>query len=220
MSEKLYKVHEIFPSIQGEGLLVGTPMWFIRFAGCNLHCSFCDTDHTYKRSMTVRNIVDDIFKTTTSSHPRRWVCLTGGEPLLQVDPPLLTELLCFFRGGIAIETNGTIPRVGLLDDIPLDYHPRIHITLSPKKEKEAIFDVQTEVKLIVEDKDDWKDWLSWRMGETDVNEVQHKFLQPCTYTGDPIKSKRSLDRALEILNDFAYRGWRLSVQVHKLIGVQ
>ncbi len=97
-----FKVNEIFQSVQGEGLMVGIPMNFIRFCQCNLSCEYCDTDFNEGEDMGILEIIeklDDKFK---------WVSLTGGEPMLEEN---LMDLIDELRAGgfkILLETNGTI----------------------------------------------------------------------------------------------------------------
>jgi 7-carboxy-7-deazaguanine synthase len=100
------KISEIFYSIQGEGKSQGAPCLFIRCAGCNLNCRWCDTE--YARSGGTEMDVEAILKEASRINPRL-ACITGGEPLLQGDAllPVLAELK---KIGIAteIETNGTL----------------------------------------------------------------------------------------------------------------
>lgn len=98
------RVNEIFLSIQGEGLLTGFPTVFVRFTGCNLRCSYCDTTYSYYsgEEMSAEQICRRI-----SDYGFSRVCLTGGEPLLQEG---LQELIDRLEGcRVAIETNGSIP---------------------------------------------------------------------------------------------------------------
>src|SRR5436305_10697095 len=107
--EMSYAVKEIFYTLQGEGALTGRPAVFCRFAGCNLWsgreddrasavCTFCDTDFVGMdgtgggRFETPEQLADAIASEWGSTEARRFVVLTGGEPLLQVDPPLLEAL--------------------------------------------------------------------------------------------------------------------------------
>ena len=89
------KIYEIFYSIQGEGRWTGLPNIFIRTAGCNLRCTFCDTTYAYdvKREMTVTEIVKEIKKYNCNN-----ICITGGEPLIQIETNKLigffSRLLC------------------------------------------------------------------------------------------------------------------------------
>lgn len=97
------KVNEIFLSIQGEGISTGLPTIFIRFTGCNLRCSYCDTRYSYEdgKDMTVDEIFSEIKR-----HSYKRVCITGGEPLLQEDLNTLLTLLEEYE--VNIETNGSI----------------------------------------------------------------------------------------------------------------
>ncbi|MGD1005486.1 MAG: radical SAM protein [Methanoregulaceae archaeon] len=100
------KIAEIFKSLQGEGKNQGKPCLFIRFAGCNLHCRWCDTPDAQMGGIEMA--LDSVLEQVWRVHPP-YVCITGGEPLLQADQlePLLASLN---KQGtmIDIETNGTI----------------------------------------------------------------------------------------------------------------
>ena len=98
-----YRVNEIFYSLQGEGYYTGTPAVFLRLSGCNLHCPFCDTDHSASTPMEIDTLVN-----TLLSYPSRHLVITGGEPSLQVDR-LLIEVLHDAGFYVQIETNGTHP---------------------------------------------------------------------------------------------------------------
>lgn len=97
------KINEIFYSLQGEGFHTGTPAVFIRFSGCNLKCSFCDTRHEDGTLMSDEEILQAV-----SAYPSNVVILTGGEPSLWIDQAFIDLL---HRAGkyICIETNGTNP---------------------------------------------------------------------------------------------------------------
>jgi len=96
------KVNEIFSSIQTEGPFAGTPATFIRLSGCNLFCSFCDTDHSYFEELEVDAIVDVI-----QHKGHRLVVITGGEPFLQDFSELAQELIDR-NFVVQVETNGTL----------------------------------------------------------------------------------------------------------------
>ena len=116
----LLPVVEIFYSLQGEGLRAGQATVFVRFAGCNLACDFCDTDFRVKETYTVPALAEEIERVGGSC---RWVCFTGGEPTLHNLLPLCKALR--ERGyRLQIETNGTRPQ----PDWKID-----HITVSPKQ---------------------------------------------------------------------------------------
>lgn len=99
------KVSELFASIQGESTLQGIPSVFIRLAGCSLNCRYCDTRYarTGGTEMTVEEIIDRV-----SSFRLSFICITGGEPLLQEETPELAEILVNRGYQVSIETNGTI----------------------------------------------------------------------------------------------------------------
>lgn len=107
------RVNEIFHSIQGEGILTGVPMVFIRLQGCNLRCSWCDTTYAQDGNggelMTPVQVANTIKQLV--SYNKRWLCITGGEPLLHTEE--LWELIhALKRTGIyniEVETNGSFP---------------------------------------------------------------------------------------------------------------
>ena len=100
---KLYKVNEIFYSLQGEGCFTGTPAVFVRMSGCNRTCTFCDTDFKAYTPMTADEIVAEVMK-----YPCTHVVLTGGEPTMQIDNALV-ERLKEQGKYLQIETNGSLP---------------------------------------------------------------------------------------------------------------
>jgi len=105
------EVSETFASLMGESTRAGMPAYFIRLTGCNLRCRYCDTAYAYEggRQMTVAALVE-----TARAQPQRVVLVTGGEPLLQAETPvLLTELV---EAGFTtcLETNGSLP-IGAVD---------------------------------------------------------------------------------------------------------
>ncbi len=98
-------VNEIFHSIQGESLYTGLPCIFIRLTGCNLRCTYCDTEYAYTEgeNKNIESIIKEIEQYNCSL-----VELTGGEPLLQEKTPLLIEKLLILGYKVLIETNGSI----------------------------------------------------------------------------------------------------------------
>lgn len=98
-----YEISETFFSLKGEGVWTGFPMYFIRLAGCNLNCSFCDTDSSVKR------VVDDeeILAELKQYSPTR-VVITGGEPLIHPEVPHLVNLIKHYGASVHLETNGSI----------------------------------------------------------------------------------------------------------------
>ena len=98
-------INEIFNSIQGESLYAGLPCTFIRLTGCNLRCSYCDTRYAYEEgtSLIVTDIIDRV-----SGYGCPLVEITGGEPLIQNETPLLITNLIENGYKVLLETNGTI----------------------------------------------------------------------------------------------------------------
>ncbi len=121
----ILKITEIFPSIQGEGLRQGEPTIFIRLSGCNLKCSFCDTKYAWKEGQqySVDQVLEEVRK-IRQSFPAQWICITGGEPLLQ-DIDGLTKTRKKAGLKIQVETNATLYRT-----VPVDWY-----SISPKPDK-------------------------------------------------------------------------------------
>ena len=107
-------ISEIFASIQGESTLAGIPTVFVRLAGCNLSCTYCDTPYAQGDGDNIS--VADILTRIESFHLRT-VCITGGEPLLQDDLPALVEKLRTAGYKISIETNGSLPTAWIPSDV-------------------------------------------------------------------------------------------------------
>ena len=119
------KINEIFYSLQGEGYHTGTPAVFIRFSGCNLKCSFCDTQHEAGTLMTDDEIIAEV-----SKYPAVTVILTGGEPSLWIDDALIDRL---HEAGkyVCIETNGTRPLPESVDWVTCSPKQGEHFFLQP-----------------------------------------------------------------------------------------
>ena len=110
------RVHSIYPAIQGEGCLTGVPMVLVRFQGCNLRCSFCDTKETWDpaagKEMSIKEIAEQVQRTTQG---HAWVLITGGEPAIQEDLDVLVSVLHDLSYEVAVEANGTLPLAGAFD---------------------------------------------------------------------------------------------------------
>ena len=193
------RINDIFYSLQGEGHNTGRAAVFIRFAGCNLRCSFCDTEFDTYREMSDEEILEAI-----SQYPARFVVLTGGEPTLQVDEAFV-ELLHQHGYEVAMESNGTRPAPQNLD----------WLTVSPKVRSEKL-EVKSE-KLA--------DELKVVFDETTAPEsyllpftsslLPLLYLQPCD-TGDAARNEAIVARCVEYIKEHPW--WRLSLQTHKLVG--
>ena len=149
------KINEIFYSLQGEGFHTGTPAVFVRFSGCNLKCSFCDTQHEAGTLMT-----DDEILAEVNRYPARMVILTGGEPSLWIDDSFV-ELLHKAGKYVCIETNGTSPLPETID----------WVTCSPKPQATLGLTRMDEVKVVYQGQD---------IAPYEQLPASHFFLQPCS----------------------------------------
>lgn len=185
------KINEIFYSLQGEGRFTGTPAIFIRFSGCNLKCSFCDTDHRIGIEVSIDEIINEIKK-----YPSKFVVITGGEPSLQVNMAFVERL---HNEGyyVAMETNGT-----RLCPPNIDW-----ITCSPKYEKVVVKRID-ELKVVYEGQD---------MSQYDGLEAKEYYLQPCDYK-DVEKNKINIERTIKFIKENPK--WKLSLQTQKILNVQ
>jgi 7-carboxy-7-deazaguanine synthase len=208
-----YSVKEIFYSLQGEGRNAGRPAVFCRFAGCNLWsgreqdrstaaCNFCDTDFVgtdgegggrFADAAALASAVEQMWN---GGRERRFVVLTGGEPLLQIDDTLLHALHAFgFE--IAVETNGSLPAPPGID----------WITVSPKGAVPLVQKSGNELKLVYP--------------QTGVDPecfqrlaFEHFFLQPMDGPDLGSSTAAAIDYCLRHPN------WRLSLQTHKFTGIR
>jgi len=118
--EQKLKINEIFYSIQGESSFAGLPTVFIRTTACNLRCTYCDTKYSYNEGefMTLENILQSV-----KDHGAEYVCITGGEPLLQKEIHILINILCDAGYKVSLETSGSKsiknvdPRVKIILDV-------------------------------------------------------------------------------------------------------
>lgn len=209
-------LHHMFPTIQGEGPFVGTPAVFVRLAGCNLQCPACDTDYTSKRQMfKARDLVAEVQK--ISARPRQLVVITGGEPFRQSLRPFVDKLLEYdYR--VQIETNGV-----LYQDLAYSF---ISVVCSPKTPRISpeLEPYLCALKYVVRAGEiDPKDGLPLttmgmttpvaRPGRTFRGEV---FVQPLD-EGHAGKNLENEQAAVESCMKF---GYRLSIQTHKIIGLE
>jgi 7-carboxy-7-deazaguanine synthase len=202
------KTIEIFASVQGEGLRQGEPTIFVRLAGCNLRCGFCDTKTAWAsgQEMTVEAIVEEVVR-LRREYPTTWVSLTGGEPLAQEIGPLTLRLhVAGFR--VQVETNGTFPPVAHTDWLTVSPKPPDY-NVHPRLKKAA-----REVKLVV-----------CRSLTLDGIRTVRALFPPTT----PIilqpqsNAAWSREKALKLLEGASRSGLggiRVSVQLHKVYGLR
>ena len=207
-----YAVKEIYTTLQGEGAHTGRRAVFLRFAGCNLWtgreqdraeaaCTFCDTDFVGMdgpgggRFLDAAALADAVEREWGATADHRYVVCTGGEPLLQLDAPLIDAL--HEKGfEVGVETNGTqLPPQGL------DW-----ICVSPKADTEILLKSGSELKLVypqpLAPPQRFEDWA-----------FDHFFLQPM----DGPAQQENIQAATAYC--LAHPKWRLSLQTHKLIGL-
>lgn len=208
-----YAVKEMFLTLQGEGVNVGARAVFVRFAGCNLWsgrevdrasavCRFCDTDFVGidgvggGRFADATALADAAEGHWGPDRAARFVVLTGGEPMLQIDESLVEALHA--RGfRIAIETNGTLP-----------VHPGIDwVCVSPKAGSTVVQQRGDELKLV------------WPQPGTDLEAIEgwdfdHFLVQPMD------DAEAEANKAAAIALAMARPRWRLSLQTHKLLGLR
>ncbi len=210
-----YTVKELFYTLQGEGANVGRAAVFCRFAGCNLWtgreedradatCRFCDTDFVgvaadggkFADPAALARAVASLWPAPHGNASRRFVVCTGGEPLLQLDQPLV-DALHAERFAIAVETNGTRPAPAGLD----------WICVSPKARAPLVLTSGNELKLVYPQEG----------GEPERYEhldFEHFFLQPMDGPDVEANTRRALEYCL------GHPRWRLSLQTHKLLGIR
>ena len=188
------RINEIFTSIQGEGFFTGVPAVFVRTSGCNLQCSFCDTDHQDGEEMSIETILKEVEKSNIHH-----IVITGGEPTIQPELSQLVEQLHANKYFIQIETNGTRPIPPLVD----------WITCSPKSLTNIAVKHPHELKVVYQEQD--------MTPYEELFQAEVWSLQPCD-TSNAARNKELLNAAIQfILN---HPKWRLSLQTHKMIGVR
>lgn len=197
-----YRINDIFYSLQGEGHNTGRAAVFVRFAGCNLRCPFCDTDFDDYREMSIEEILKAI-----GNYSTRFAVLTGGEPTLQADE-LFVEKLHAKGYEVAMESNGIRPAPRNLD----------WLTVSPKKVAGSGQDtpqgkIPDELKVIFEEDTDPAVWL-FTLNPPATTEL---YLQPCD-TGNAERNASILQACVDYIKK--HPQWRLSLQTHKLIGIK
>ncbi|MFL6844311.1 MAG: 7-carboxy-7-deazaguanine synthase [Allosphingosinicella sp.] len=205
-----YAVKEIFLTLQGEGMQAGRRAVFLRFAGCNLwsgreqdraraQCTFCDTDFVGTDGANGGRYDADGLAAKVAElwqgGERPLVVVTGGEPMLQLDPPLIDAL---HAGGfeVAVETNGTLAAPAGLD----------WICVSPKAGTEIVQRSGDELKLV------------WPQAGIDPESLtgwdfRHFLIQPLDGADREASTAAAIDYVLH------HPRWRLSLQTHKLLGL-
>lgn len=208
----MYKVKEIYYTLQGEGAQTGRPAVFMRFTGCNLWsgreedreaavCSFCDTDFVGTDGVNGgRYTAEELAAAVDALWPgeagKRYVVCTGGEPLLQLDKALI-DAFHQYDFEVAIETNGTLPLPEGID----------WICVSPKANTDIVVRKGNELKLVVLQ-------ANWPPTLFEEWEFDHFYLQPMDGPQVEDFTRWAIDYCLK------HPLWKLSIQTHKLIGMR
>lgn len=206
-----YSVKEIFLTLQGEGAQAGRRAVFMRFSGCNLWtgreqdratavCQFCDTDFIGTDGegggkFATAEALAQAVSATWGEGDRRYVVITGGEPMLQLDDALVAALHA--EGfEIGVESNGTLPATPGID----------WLCISPKARSEVVQRSGNELKLVWPQPGiDWEAMQDWTF--------DHHLIQPM----DSVARAENLQAAIDFV--MAHPRWRLSLQTHKALGL-
>jgi 7-cyano-7-deazaguanine synthase len=203
-NDKNYYINEITYSIQGEGLNVGKPFIFIRFSGCNLKCDFCDTNHLPNKPMKLSEIIAEISQYKTQN-----ISLCGGEPSLQINSNLINTLktLGYY---LQIETNG-------LKKIPKGID---HIVVSPKGNLVKVYNnfhynKIHELRFVVTDS--FNELISDNQFFAPLVGISENLILSPVFDDNKL-NEESLKKILALI--MVHPQIRLSVQMHKLIGIE
>ena len=204
----ILKISEIFSSIAGEGLRSGEPTIFLRLAGCNLRCAFCDTKFSWQggRDYSEEQIIE-IVERIHGRFPTDWICLTGGEPLLQDVRPIIQRLR---REGfkIHLETNGTIYRPLRVDWLTLSPKPRAYGFAQELTAK------ANEVKLVV----------SKELTLDVIRNLREKFPAQTPILLQPESNRKwSMEMGIKLLKqtlNLGLKNIKISAQIHKIYGLK
>jgi 7-carboxy-7-deazaguanine synthase (Cx14CxxC type) len=207
-----YAVKEIFYTLQGEGANAGRPAVFCRFAGCNLWsgreqdrstavCQFCDTDFVGMdgenggKFVTAAELVARVAALWPAGEAHRFIVCTGGEPLLQIDAPLIDALHA--EGfTIALETNGTLP-------VP---HGIDWVCVSPKADAELVVRRGDELKVVVPQDNQ-------RLSDYEELDFTYFMVQPMDNASRMLNTRLAIDWCKR------HPRWRLSTQTHKYLNI-
>lgn len=195
-----YPIVETFHSVQGEGYWTGVNAFFIRLAGCDVHCPWCDTKHSWNVQRHPQETTQELVQTAKSTNPAI-VIITGGEPLMHDLLPLTTALK---NAGLQVhlETSGAHPFSGNFD----------WVTFSPKQFKaphSSIYDHASELKIVITSQFDLK-WAEQQAALVAASTLC--YLQP--EWNSPQSKSLIFDYVLQ------HPQWRISLQTHKLLQIQ
>ena len=206
----LYKINEIFSSLQGEGFNTGRPVVFIRFAGCNLDCVWCDTDCSAYEEMDDESILAAVAAFGVKS-----IVITGGEPTANDNLLELTRRLKQDGYWIALETNGVN---GLPEEAEslFDY-----IAVSPKAAYAALYEQASavgfadEVRVVVDGEIfDFCKFIEDRIV------AHHYYLSPCCGADKTFNALQTIQILGQLNTRKSAKKWGLSLQTHKMADIR
>ena len=206
MNDVRYKIVEIFESRQGEGYNTGMAAVFVRFGKCNLACHWCDTNYNQFNTLSLEDVLAAVQKYSSKN-----IIITGGEPTIQPKLEVLLNQLKSKGYFLAIETNGLKPVSPQID----------YIATSPKRLYKKAYEKQCikyadEVRIVVDSEE------TFAFCEKIEQKIQasHYFLSPCEQNG-----QMNILQTITMLGELNARGgdkshWQLSLQTHKLAGIE
>lgn len=226
----MIKLHEIFTSIQGEGLHSGEPCIFVRLFGCSIGCSYCDQPQEEYATLTTQQVID-LVREQSSKTGIGLICITGGEPLEQEDCLILAKQLKAKGYSIHIETSGCIPlseektNIEFVMDIKTP-SSKLHKDYE-KIIKNNIFKLgmNDTIKVVISNKEDF--YYSIALLDQFKNLLPHVIFSPVfDEDGVPLISTELVEWVLSIcslrnedINNYIFRS-KIQLQIHKILNVK
>ncbi len=199
-----FRIVEIFASLQGEGYNTGMPSVFIRLGKCNLACPWCDTNYHQFTMMPLHDILE-----TVANYQVRNIIITGGEPTIQPQIDVLLTALKAEGYFLALESNGLLPAPKAID----------YVAVSPKamyaeKYRQNHIKQADEVRIVVDG--DVQDFCTWV--EKHIH-AKHYYLSPLD-DGQHNNLLETLTQLGQLNERIKQQHWQLSLQTHKLVGIE
>lgn len=201
----IFKLNDVFSTIQGEGAFSGTPAIFFRFPFCNLKCEWCDTEFNSYKGFESADLRSDLL-----SQPIRFAVITGGEPVMNIQCQSLVDFLHELGFFVCVETNGTIPVTQGFD----------FVTVSPKRQSErwqnsgpyfvhpTNFELANEAKFVVDSDFDFSILSRFQWGKNTRLSLSPEFSQ----------FNQNVQKILSFIKENP--AWHLSLQTHKWVGAK
>lgn len=218
MSE--FKVVEKFVSINGEGVRSGQPAVFIRFAGCNLNCTYCDTQWANAPDAPYKIETEETIYQFIESTGIHNITLTGGEPLLQPNiEDLIAILLRDEQLRIEIETNGSI-NLDFLMPIKIKFQERLVFTVDYKLPKSGMEEKMITSHFVLLDKEDTVKFVASDIEDLNrAKEIIDKYnlTGKCNVYISPVFGRMNLQEMVQFLIDHKMNKVTMQIQMHKII---